>query len=331
MARRRIGRRLPKGRVWLPVVIGIVLAAALCGPWALDRWATPDCGKSVGAQAPQGTVELAEDGSVKDVGAYDGELVVSVDDGLADFGADSGRTDAFETYAALDDEGRCGAAYANVCRETMPTGEREPISEVKPTGWRQASYPWVDGEKLYNRCHLIAWSLTGENANERNLVTGTRTMNAESMVAYETQVADHVRRTSHHVLYRATPVFAGDEEVCRGVRLEARCVEGDGELSFDVFCHNVEPGVSIDYATGASKADGTRLGASGAMAALPAPSADTQGAEQGDYVLNVRSRKFHRPDCPGLSSASPNNLERFSGSRAELVEDGYAPCGTCRP
>ncbi len=326
MARRRIAGRSLKGRLRLTVVIGVLLVVALCGPWAQDRWAAPDYGKSVGTQAPQGAVELAEDGSVKEVGAYDGELVVSVDDGLADFGADEGRTDAFETYAPLDDEGRCGAAYANVCRETMPTGEREPISEVKPTGWRQASYPWVDGEKLYNRCHLIAWSLTGENANERNLVTGTRTMNAESMVAYETRVADHVRQTSHHVLYRATPVFAGDEEVCRGVRLEARCVEGDGELSFDVFCHNVEPGVTIDYATGSSEADGTR---SAAAAVLPAPSAGTEGA--GDYVLNVRSRRFHRPDCPGLSSASPDNLERFSGSRADVVGEGYSPCGTCNP
>ncbi len=317
MSRRRTARNGRLRLVW--AVCLVALAAVLLPPGTGLAW------RAGALLRPQPEpVGLSADGRIEGVPVFEGDLVVPVGDGKADFGADEGRTDAFEDYAPLDGEGRCGAAYANVCEQTMPTGERGAISEVRPTGWRQASYPWVDGEMLYNRCHLIAWSLTGEDANERNLVTGTRTMNAGSMVPYETSVADHVRRTSHHVLYRATPVFVGDEEVCRGVRLEARCVEGDGELSFDVFCHNVEPGVSIDYATGESEADGAR---GEAVAALP----PVGGTERGDYVLNVRSRRFHRPDCPGLSSASAINLEDFSGDRSDLLEEGYEPCGTCNP
>lgn len=271
----------------------------------------------------------ATDAELQRAAAEEGELVSMVGDGLPDFGADSGRTDAFETYAPLDGEGRCGAAYANVCDETLPTRGREPISSVRPSGWDQAYYSWVEGGSLYNRCHLIAFQLTGEDANEENLVTGTRTMNAVGMLPYEEEVGDHVRSTGHHVLYRATPLFEGDERVCRGVRLEARCVEGDGELAFDVFCHNVEPGVAIDYATGESWADGSVHEGSAA------PGSDTAqeavAATAGGYVVNVRSGLFHRPDCPGLAKASPKNLVDGGDDRAALVAQGYAPCSLCEP
>lgn len=252
-----------------------------------------------------------------------------VGDGVPDFGTDSGRTDAFETYAPLDGEGRCGAAYANVCGETLPTRAREPIYSVHPSGWDQAYYSWVEGGSLYNRCHLIAFQLTGEDANEENLVTGTRTMNAVGMLPYEEEVGDHVRSTGHHVLYRATPLFEGDELVCRGVRLEARCVEGDGELAFDVFCHNVEPGVAIDYATGESWADGSVNEGSYAPGDNTAQEVSPVTAD--GYVVNVRSRLFHRPDCPGLADASPRNLIDGGDDRARLVAQGYAPCSLCEP
>ena len=165
--------------------------------------------------------------------------------------SDLTRTDPFETYSDLDSLGRCGVAYANICMELMPTEERESISKVKPTGWVQHQYDFVDDGSLYNRCHLIGFQLTGENANEKNLITGTRYMNVEGMLPLENQVADYVASTGNHVLYRVTPAFVDTELVARGVEMEAYSVEDQGRgVCFHVYCYNVQPGVEIDYATG---------------------------------------------------------------------------------
>ena len=162
-------------------------------------------------------------------------------------------TAAFERYSDLDALGRCGVAYANVCRELMPTEERGAIGMVKPSGWQMAKYDCVDGKYLYNRCHLIGYQLAGENANERNLITGTRYLNVTGMLPFENQVADFVEETGYHVLYRVTPIFEGLELVARGVEMEAWSVEDGGEgVCFHVFAYNVQPGVVIDYATGES-------------------------------------------------------------------------------
>lgn len=164
----------------------------------------------------------------------------------------------FEDYSELDSLGRCGTAFALIGTETMPTEERGSIGEVKPSGWHTVRYNGlVDGNYLYNRCHLIGFQLAGENANPLNLITGTRYMNTEGMLPYENQVADYVRKTQNHVLYRVTPVFEGDELVARGVQMEAWSVEDSGRgVSFNVFCFNVQPGIDIDYATGDSKLSG---------------------------------------------------------------------------
>lgn len=168
--------------------------------------------------------------------------------------SDKSRTDPFEEYSDLDNLKRCGVAYANICKELMPTEKRGSISSVKPSGWVQASYPgYVDGNNLYNRCHLIGFQLAGENANKKNLITGTRYLNVTGMLIFENQVADYVKETKNHVLYRVTPVFAGDELVARGVLIEAYSVEDNGELQFCVYCFNIQPGIEIDYATGRSK------------------------------------------------------------------------------
>ena len=144
-------------------------------------------------------------------------------------------------------------AYANVCQELMPTEERGSIGMVKPSGWQMAKYDCVDGKYLYNRCHLIGYQLAGENANERNLITGTRYLNVTGMLPFENQVADFVEETGYHVLYRVTPIFEGLELVARGVEMEAWSVEDGGEgVCFHVFVYNIQPGVVIDYATGES-------------------------------------------------------------------------------
>ena len=163
--------------------------------------------------------------------------------------------DTFEYYSDLDELGRCGMAIANVCKELMPTGDRESIGQVKPTGWKTAKYDNVEGKYLYNRCHLIGFQLTGENANEKNLITGTRYMNVDGMLPFENMVDDYVDETENHVLYRVTPVFEGDELVARGVLMEAYSVEDKGEgICFNVYVYNNQPGIEIDYATGESRA-----------------------------------------------------------------------------
>jgi len=229
-------------------------------------------------------------------------------------------TELFENYAPLDSLGRCGAAYANLCKELMPTGERGNISQVRPTGWVSVRYDNVDGKSLYNRCHLIGWQLAGEDANERNLITGTRYMNVEGMLPFENLVADYIKETDNHVLYRVTPVFRGDNLVADGVQLEALSVEDQGDgVCFNVFCYNAQPGIFIDYATGESHA--------GPSVGFP----DGNSGEIMTFVLNTGSRKFHRPDCPGIGQISEKNRDEFTGTREELVAQGYAPCGTCKP
>lgn len=163
-------------------------------------------------------------------------------------------TKSFEKYSKLDNLGRCGVAFANVGKDIMPTEERGSIGQVKPSGWQTIKYDIVDGKYLYNRCHLIGYQLTGENANRENLVTGTRYLNINGMLDFENDIADYVKKTGNHVLYRVTPIFQGSELVCRGVQMEALSVEDNGKgIKFNVFAYNAQPGVEIDYSTGKSK------------------------------------------------------------------------------
>ncbi len=191
--------------------------------------------------------------------AYSGEAYVELNDNVPSFSKKDMTTKAFEKYSELDNLGRCGTAYANVCRETMPTEERGNIGMIKPSGWHTVKYDNVDGKYLYNRCHLIGYQLTGENASEQNLITGTRYMNVEGMLSFENMVADYVENTDNHVLYRVTPIFKGDNLLASGVQMEAYSVEDKGKgVSFNVYCYNVQPGITIDYTNGDSKlSDGT--------------------------------------------------------------------------
>ena len=192
--------------------------------------------------------------SIEDVPEYSGQPYVIINDNEPYFDKDDLTTQAFEKYSSLDSLGRCGVAYANIGEETMSTDKRGNIGMIKPSGWQIKKYDFIDGKYLYNRCHLIGYQLSGENANEKNLITGTRYMNTEGMLPFENQVADYVQETGNHVLYRVTPVFEGNHLVADGVLMEAMSVEDQGlDIEFNVFVYNVQPGVKIDYATGNSQ------------------------------------------------------------------------------
>lgn len=246
---------------------------------------------------------------------YSGEPYVVLNDNQPLFAEEDLTEASFESYAKLDDLGRCQAAYANVGRDLMPTEERGRIGQIKPTGWQTAKYDIVDGKYLYNRCHLIGYQLTAENANEKNLITGTRYLNVEGMLPFENMVADYVKETDGHVLYRVTPVFEGDNLLAKGVQMEAYSVEDAGEgVCFHIFAFNVQPGIGIDYATGDNwLTDG-------------APETETgveTDAAQIEIRGNERSKIYH---CPGQAAydemADSRHLVIFY-SEQEAKDAGY--------
>lgn len=204
-----------------------------------------------------GTTTAYEEKSynLNDIPEYDGvsEYVI-INNNIPFFNEEEMTTNAFEKYSKLDSLGRCGVAYANIGSELMPIEERGSIGSVKPSGWQTIKYDIVDGKYLYNRCHLIGYQLTGENANKENLITCTRQMNVGTMLDFENEVADYIRETNNHVLYRATPIFEGDNLVASGVHLEAISIEDNGEgIKFNVYLYNIQDGIEIDYKTGESK------------------------------------------------------------------------------
>lgn len=191
--------------------------------------------------------------AVDSVPEYFGSEYIIINDNVPEFAESDFTTESFEEYSELDSLGRCGVAFANIGQDLMPTEERGSIGYIKPSGWQTVKYDIVDGKYLYNRCHLIGYQLTGENANPNNLITCTRNMNASVMVKFENDVADYIKETGNHVLYRVTPVFVGDNLLASGVQIEAESVEDKGEgIQFNVYIYNVQEGISIDYKTGES-------------------------------------------------------------------------------
>ena len=195
-----------------------------------------------------------EAASVEDIPPFSGEAFVAVNGNIPFFRQEEHTTESYEFYSELDHLGRCGMTMACIGVDIMPTEDRGNIGSVKPSGWQSVKYDIVDGKYLYNRCHLIGFQLAGENANKQNLITGTRFLNIEGMLPFEDMVADYVKETENHVLYRVTPLFNGDDLVAEGVLLEGWSVEDEGEgICFCVYAYNAQPGIVIDYATGDSK------------------------------------------------------------------------------
>ena len=233
MTRQRSKKKIPPQAAMLLLLLAIAASAIY------RHWVPPRDSLSAGASPD-----------------YSGAAYTLVDDNQPGFTQEDLTTDSYETYGSLDTLGRCTAAEACIGPDLMPTGDRESIQDVTPTGWEQNSYDFVDGGYLYNRCHLIGYQLTGENDNERNLITGTRYLNVEGMLPFENMVADYIQETGNHVLYRVTPVFEGTDLLAQGVQMEAYSVEDDGDgICFNVFCYNVQPGVEINYATGENWAE----------------------------------------------------------------------------
>lgn len=280
--------------------------------------------------------------------AYSGSPYFVVNDNKPFFTTGDKTTKSYEKFDALDGLGRCGETSACVGKDIMPTEDRGEIGMVKPTGWQTVKYDCVSGKYLYNRCHLIGFQLTGENANVQNLITGTRYMNVDGMLPFENMVADYVKDTLNHVLYRVTPIFVGDNLVAHGVLMEAMSVEDDGEdLLFNVYCYNVQPQITIDYKTGNSRlltsgefsptsTSSDSGNSSNSIATSSEPNSTSETAKTSDalvltYVLNTNTKKFHLPSCSGAQTISSANRDTFTGTRDELISQNYSPCGICKP
>ena len=277
------------------------------------------------------------------VPAYGGSPSVKINDDKPFFDKNSLTKEPFENYSKRDGLGRCGVAYANVCRELMPTETRGAIGSIHPTGWHTVKYAGIEGNYLYNRCHPIGYQLAGENDNEDNLITGTHYMNVDGMQPYENQVTGYVESTGHHVHYRVTPVFLGDDLLARGVLIEAQSVEDD-KIRFCRFCYNVQPGVTIDYSDGSSQGPeftgsetGTPEESKGTSEVVPAPVtpesrsiAEPESKAQ-TYILNTNTKKFHYPYCDSVKQMKDKNKKEVFLTREEIIAQGYVPCKNCNP
>lgn len=299
--------------------------------------------------------------SLDAIPAYDGKAYVAINNNEPFFTDGDMTTTAFENYSDLDSLGRCGVAYANICKEIMPTEERGKIGMIKPSGWHTVKYDVIKDRYLYNRCHLIGYQLAGENANPKNLITGTRYLNVEGMLPFENLVADYVNNTGNHVLYRVTPMFSGSNLVANGVLIEAKSVEDNGGgILFNVYCYNVQPGVGINYENGDSWLDGTtpqqqsaqtdtpqdegsqnsagsvagESGSSSSTTGSASSGSDSSAAENSvsdssnsETMVHITAtgKKYHRAGCRTLKKSDTEvTLD-------EAKSMGLSPCGICNP
>ena len=354
------------------LILIILLAAALlfgCR-WFSGSMAGggPLPGTSEKSEYPGRTPANAEE-FLAELPEWQGYAFAYVNGNKPDFSEDEIWTSTQEYLEPLDKLGRCGRADSCIGTDGMPAEPRGDISSVIPTGWHTERYDFVEGEALYNRCHLIAHQLSGDDAVPRNLITGTSYMNRDGMLQFENAVGNYVRNSGNHVMYRVEPVFIGKELVARGVHMEAVSVEDGGAgLSFNVYCYNVQPGIDIDYATGDNKLSDDDSALREWQAGRFSVMADTHGrapenaqtsAQQEDadeadahaetdktsgrteasddaspamtYVLNTNTGKFHYPDCQSVADMSEHNKKTVEASRDDLISRGFEPCGNCRP
>lgn len=381
-------KKIPINKNWFkPVVLGVMffVAALLIPSEALQQAGNSSVSGNVSKETQSGTVSKdneytsleTEEGSseqstnikeenptqpqvstvpqitISDIPTYSEKSYVAINNNVPGFTEAELSTTSYEFYSELDSLGRCGVVYACIGKDIMPTEERSSIGQVKPTGWHTVKYDIVDGNYLYNRCHLIGYQLTGENANTKNLITGTRSMNVDGMLPFENMVADYVKETGNHVMYRVTPVFEGNNLLASGVQIEAKSVEDNGAgILFNVYCYNVQDGVTIDYATGDSKLDNTSTDSSNSSESV----ANTNTSEKTEstskpvqsqeptvsgrnFVVNGNNGKIHMVgECSATGSGSNamNNPVYFNTyEEAEAYSIQIAPkqdkrkCGNC--
>ena len=262
---------------------------------------------------------------LSEIPSYSGNPYCEVNYNQPFFQTDELTTESFKQFSELDSLGRCGVAFACIGTDSLPTEERGAIGMIKPSGWHTVRYDDIIEDKyLYNRCHLIAFELSGENANPQNLITGTRYMNVKGMLPFENCVRRYVEDTDRHVMYRVTPIFECDNLVATGILMEGYSVEDDVfGICFNVFCYNVQPEIKINYADGTSGVD------------YSPDSEESTFVSNNDsattYVLNTNTKKFHYPYCDSVNEMKDTNKQVFKGSREKVIEMGYSPCGRCKP
>ena len=284
----------------------IIIANALCGCVAKENI------------NEESRTTIASSDILKNIPPFTDKPYVTINDNIPAFSKEDITADCFESYSPLDSLGRCGIAMACIGLETMPVAERQYIGNVKPTGWHTIKYDIVNGKYLYNRCHLIGYQLTAENANKLNLITGTRYMNTDGMLPFENLTCDYIKETLNHVLYRVTPIFEGDNLVARGVQMEALSVEDNGEgVCFNVFVYNCQPGIDINYTDGSS-------------AYLDNAEMQT-GEHYYGYIINTNTKKIHDINCPHVNSIKNYNQEKSTLTIEELLNNGYTKCKYCNP
>ena len=256
--------------------------------------------------------------SLSEIPEFENEPYVIINDNIPYFDESEITTDVFEEYSDLDELGRCRTAYANICKDLMPNEDRGQIGHIKPSGWHTVKYDIVDGKYLYNRCHLIGFQLAGENANEKNLITGTRYFNVDGMLPFENMVADYVKETDNHVLYRVTPIYDYNNLVANGVLMEAYSVEDSGDgICFNVYIYNNQPGITINYKTGESYLNNIDV--------------ENNDTEKECYIINTNSKKFHKDSCSSVKDMSKENMQIYNGLKTDLIDAGYSTCGICKP
>ena len=273
--------------------------------------------------------------TLAEIPPFTGYPFVTVYDNIPTFEESELSIDSYEFYSELDALGRCGYAEASIGQDLMPTEDREEIGSVTPSGWEGNNHRYdsslVSGGYIYNRSHLIGFQLTGENANRKNLITGTRFFNVEGMLPFENMVADYVKETNNHVMYRVTPIYVGAELVARGVLMEAYSVEDDGDgICFCVYVYNNQPGITIDYATGENYLSNDPPPGTTPPVTTP-PVTNEDGEIVGTYILNTSSKRFHDPDCSSVKTIKEHNKQEYTGSREDLIDEGYTACGSCKP
>ena len=262
---------------------------------------------------------------LSDILSYSGSPYCEVNNNQPFFQADELTTESFKQFSELDSLGRCGVAFACIGTDSLPTEERGAIGMIKPSGWHTVRYDdLIEDKYLYNRCHLIAFELSGENANPKNLITGTRYMNVKGMLPFENRVRSYIENTNQHVMYRVTPIFESDNLVATGVLMEGYSVEDNGAgICFNVFCYNVQPQIKINYVDGTSEVVSTPESEEISVISNEEPNTT--------YVLNTNTKKFHYPDCDSVNEMKEKNKQVFNGTREEVIEMGYSPCGKCKP
>lgn len=313
---------------YLALLLAIVILSACSGSYETGTTVSVESTQNIitteTTTLPITTEENTEIISENSIPDYSDKAYVILNNNKPEFTEVEITTKAFEHYSNLDSLGRCGVAFACLGIETMPTTERGEIGMIKPSGWHLKKYDCVDGKYLYNRCHLIGFQLSGENANDKNLITGTRYLNVDGMLPFENMVDDYIEETNNHVMYRVTPIFEGDNLLCKGVKMEAYSVEDNGKgISFNVFCYNAQPSIKIDYRTGESYLIVTTT--------TSPETTNSKDKTEATYILNTNSKKIHSPSCSSVNKMAEKNKQEYSGSKNDLITQGYTACKICNP